>query len=104
MDLMTRAPPSLPGTTSKGSLRRKFNNYFGLALDGNSRWGKRRALATSSTNGYNLVSWHDSGTAYWAISDVNLEDLSRFANFSRANSSRTCKMFNPFYTTKPSGE
>jgi anti-sigma factor RsiW len=35
--------------------------------------------ATRTINGYNLVSWRDGGTAFWAISDLNIEDLNRFA-------------------------
>lgn len=39
------------------------------------------AFVKRTINGYNLVSWHDGGIAFWAISDLNLEDLSRFAKF-----------------------
>ena len=41
--------------------------------------GGRDVLTTGSTRGYHAVSWHDTGMTYWAVSDVQLEDLDRFA-------------------------
>lgn len=40
--------------------------------------GPAQAPVASTQNGYNQVHWVQSGMAYWAISDVNREDLSGF--------------------------
>jgi anti-sigma factor RsiW len=32
-----------------------------------------------SVNGYNIIRWTNSGSTYWAVSDVNSTDLSEFA-------------------------
>src|SRR6185503_12846278 len=32
-----------------------------------------------SVNGYNIIHWTNSGSTYWAVSDVNSTDLSEFA-------------------------
>jgi len=37
------------------------------------------APATLAENGYNLVGWRDGGMAYWAVSDLNVEELGAFA-------------------------
>ena len=34
--------------------------------------------------GFNLVGWNDSGTAYWAVSDLGADDLESFARAFRA--------------------
>jgi len=46
------------------------------------------ALAGSTTpqtvQGYNMISWTAEGTTYWAVSDLNLEELQMFARLFRA--------------------
>jgi anti-sigma factor RsiW len=46
------------------------------------------ALAGSTTSqtiqGYNMISWTAEGTTYWAVSDLNLEELQMFARLFRA--------------------
>jgi len=37
-----------------------------------------------SYNGYNIVGWRDKNFAYWAISDLNLEELTAFSKLSVA--------------------
>jgi len=37
------------------------------------------APATLAENGYNLVGWRDGGMVYWAVSDLNVEELDEFA-------------------------
>jgi anti-sigma factor RsiW len=37
-----------------------------------------RAARTSSRQGYNIVTWRTDGMAFWAISDVNADDLKAF--------------------------
>ena len=37
-----------------------------------------RAPHGSSRQGYNLITWREGGMAFWAISDVNVEDLKAF--------------------------
>lgn len=37
-----------------------------------------RAARTSSRQGYNIVTWRTGGMAFWAISDVNADDLKAF--------------------------
>jgi anti-sigma factor RsiW len=47
--------------------------------------GGSAARAALDTRGYHLVRWIDGGMEYWAASDVNEADLSRFVDlFSRA--------------------
>jgi anti-sigma factor RsiW len=41
-----------------------------------------------SINGYNVVSWTGQGLAYWAISDLNKEELNTFANLLKASASK----------------
>jgi anti-sigma factor RsiW len=38
---------------------------------------------TQSQNGYHLVAWTKDGMAYWAVSDLNLDDLERFVRLYR---------------------
>lgn len=44
------------------------------------------ALQQRTLKGYNLVSWTDNGTEYWAISDLNAEELKSFAELFRKTS------------------
>ena len=37
------------------------------------------ATVRRSINGYNLVGWTQDGVAYWAVSDVTMGDLEKFA-------------------------
>ena len=37
-----------------------------------------------SINGYNLVGWTQDGVAYWAVSDVAIGDLEKFAQLFQA--------------------
>jgi anti-sigma factor RsiW len=41
--------------------------------------GKPAALRQFSQNGYHVVSWTKDGMTYWAISDLNMEELTQFA-------------------------
>ena len=36
-------------------------------------------------NGYNVASWTDHGVEYWAISDLNAEEVELFAEFVPQN-------------------
>jgi anti-sigma factor RsiW len=36
------------------------------------------------TQGYNLISWADRGLSYWAVSDLNIDELSSFAELVRS--------------------
>jgi anti-sigma factor RsiW len=42
------------------------------------------SVATFSRRGYNLVNWTRNGIEYWAVSDLNAEDLGRFSSLIRA--------------------
>jgi anti-sigma factor RsiW len=43
------------------------------------------SITTSQTvQGYNMISWTAEGMTYWAISDLNLEELQTFARLFRA--------------------
>jgi anti-sigma factor RsiW len=33
-----------------------------------------------SANGYNLITWTQRGTTYWAVSDLNAKELDEFAS------------------------
>lgn len=44
------------------------------------------SLKRLSRHGYNLIHWVQSGMSYWAVSDVNGEDLGRFVEASRKQS------------------
>jgi len=37
-----------------------------------------------TVQGYNMISWTLEGTTYWAVSDLNLEELQMFARLFRA--------------------
>jgi anti-sigma factor RsiW len=37
-----------------------------------------------TVQGYNMISWTAEGTTYWAVSDLNLEELQMFARLFRA--------------------
>ena len=37
-----------------------------------------------TVQGYNMISWTFEGTTYWAVSDLNLEELQMFARLFRA--------------------
>ena len=39
--------------------------------------------SNSSVNGFNLVHWTDSGLSYWAVSDLNVDELREFARLYR---------------------
>ena len=39
-----------------------------------------RAPRSSSRQGYNIVSWREGGMTFWAISDVNADDLKAFVD------------------------
>jgi anti-sigma factor RsiW len=41
--------------------------------------GRDAPVRTAEVNGYNVVHWNLAGIAYWAVSDVNVEDLRRLA-------------------------
>jgi anti-sigma factor RsiW len=45
--------------------------------------GSPATAGTQSQNGYHLVAWTKDGMAYWAISDLNLDDLERFCRLYR---------------------
>ena len=42
------------------------------------------ATAPQTVQGYNMISWTAEGTTYWAVSDLNLEELQMFARLFRA--------------------
>ena len=37
------------------------------------------AMASFAQNGFNIVRWSSGGLEYWAISDMNAEELAQFA-------------------------
>ncbi|HEY7384788.1 MAG TPA: anti-sigma factor [Beijerinckiaceae bacterium] len=39
----------------------------------------RTTLRPRAVDGYNMLSWHESGVAYWATSDLNARELAEFA-------------------------
>lgn len=39
--------------------------------------------APPGIKGYNIVSWRDAGTVYWAVSDLNAAELHSFAELFR---------------------
>jgi anti-sigma factor RsiW len=41
---------------------------------------------SSQANGYNLISWTDHGLSHWAVSDLNAQELSSFAQLIRSKS------------------
>jgi anti-sigma factor RsiW len=41
---------------------------------------KRRAAKTESLQGFNVRSWADNGLDLWAVSDINAEELTEFAD------------------------
>jgi anti-sigma factor RsiW len=42
------------------------------------------STAPQTIQGYNMISWTAEGTTYWAVSDLNLEELQMFARLFRA--------------------
>lgn len=41
--------------------------------------GERASEATQARQGYNLINWSDSGMNFWAVSDINADELREFA-------------------------
>ena len=48
-----------------------------------------RKAVTFTRRGYNVVNWTRGGIEYWAVSDLNAEELGRFATLFRAQNGRT---------------
>jgi anti-sigma factor RsiW len=44
---------------------------------------------SETNNGYQLVHWNQAGTAYWAVSDLNVSELHQFAELTRNAASPT---------------
>jgi anti-sigma factor RsiW len=44
---------------------------------------KEQTPQTSKRQGFNLISWQKNGLVYWAISDLNEEELNRFARLAQ---------------------
>jgi anti-sigma factor RsiW len=42
------------------------------------------APATGARDGYNFVSWHQAGMVFWAVSDLNADELAAFARLWQA--------------------
>ena len=38
----------------------------------------------ANAEGYNLVQWIDGGVAYWAVSDLNAQELQEFVRLFRS--------------------
>jgi anti-sigma factor RsiW len=47
-------------------------------------FGNNAAAAHRSIAGYNMLTWSEDGTTYWAVSDVAPADLAGFAKAFRA--------------------
>ena len=41
--------------------------------------GERASETTKTRQGYNLINWSDSGMNFWAVSDINADELREFA-------------------------
>jgi len=63
-----------------GPWRRRFtdgaNTYEPFCLGSSVGHGKR--FENNNNRGYQLLRWADSGLNYWAVSDVNANDLQLF--------------------------
>jgi anti-sigma factor RsiW len=46
------------------------------------------STATSTSDGYSLVHWNDADLTYWAVSDLNLHDLTALADLVRQSRPR----------------
>jgi anti-sigma factor RsiW len=46
--------------------------------------GDRAAETANARQGYNLISWTDSGMTFWAVSDINADELREFVNAFRS--------------------
>jgi anti-sigma factor RsiW len=44
-----------------------------------SESGHNTAVESFTKDGYNVSHWENNGFVFWAVSDVNAEDLSAFA-------------------------
>jgi anti-sigma factor RsiW len=45
----------------------------------------RTSEIVQTLNGYHLVSWYRNGMAFWAVSDLNENELGQFMALYRAN-------------------
>ncbi|MGJ5204460.1 anti-sigma factor [Bradyrhizobium sp. HKCCYLR20261] len=51
---------------------------------------ERRAAKLDTLQGFNIRSWRDRGLSYWAVSDINVEELNEFGErFERAMGGRS---------------
>jgi anti-sigma factor RsiW len=46
--------------------------------------GDKEPGETQTTQGYNLINWSDSGMTFWAVSDINADELREFASDFRS--------------------
>jgi anti-sigma factor RsiW len=46
--------------------------------------GERASETTRARQGYNLINWSDSGMTFWAVSDINADELREFADAFRS--------------------
>jgi anti-sigma factor RsiW len=49
--------------------------------------GRESGLTSLSRRGYNLAHWTDSGLNFWAVSDLNADELREFARLVRGGAS-----------------
>jgi anti-sigma factor RsiW len=60
--------------------REHFINLFQWPSDGD----RSEALRRRRENGYQIVHWRESGMTFWAVSDLNAEELREFADLVRS--------------------
>jgi anti-sigma factor RsiW len=49
-------------------------------------WPGESSGAGAQKRGFNVVHWSDGGMTFWAVSDLNQEELEKFSQLFRKNS------------------
>jgi len=69
----------LDGQTVSALVYKRRAHVINLFVLKNNHPSDTRSTASLQRHGYNLVSWHKEGLAFWLISDLNKKELMQFA-------------------------
>ncbi len=73
----------LDGKTAAALVYRRDHHVINLLLSPTTNHPDK-GLSTFTRRGYHLMNWTRNGIEYWAVSDLNAEELDRFSSLVRA--------------------